>query len=76
MSGIYFSMSANDEKRPSPPDLKPTGHAIAVEWMRQAIEEGNPPDMIECWDCGQWRPEQLGNDNGRCRHCGATFIPF
>ena len=76
MSGTYFSMSANDEKRPLPPDPDPIPRAQTIEWMRQAVEDGDPPGMMECWHCGQWRPEKLGNDNGRCPLCGATFIPF
>jgi hypothetical protein len=65
-------MSASDKKRPSPADPNPISRAIATEWMRQAVEEGDPPGMIECWHCGQWRKEE----DRPCEHCGAMYIPF
>jgi hypothetical protein len=65
-----MSENSIEGKRPSSPD--PISRAQAIEWMRQAVEEGDPPGMIECWHCGQWRKEE----DRPCDHCGAMYIPF
>jgi hypothetical protein len=46
--------------------------AKASKWMRQAVEEGDPPGMIEWWHCGQWRKDE----DRPCEHCGAAYISF
>ena len=66
----------NHQEHPPSANLDPVARAIAFDWMLQAVEQGDPDGMLECWKCRQWRPELPGNDNESCPYCGASFIPF
>ena len=56
--------------------LDPVARVVAFDWMRQAVEEGEPLGVCECWRCGQWRPDAGNNENGDCPHCGASYLAF
>jgi uncharacterized paraquat-inducible protein A len=68
-------MSEHKKKRPSS-SSNPVTRAIQFDWMVQAVEHGDPDNMVECWHCHQWRPEKPGNENEKCPHCGAVYVPF
>ena len=63
-------------ERPLSTPLDPVARVMAFEWMRQAVEEADPVGMCECWQCHHWRPEQDGNENEDCPHCGANYVAF